>query len=204
MFNQTPSLSTRELILEFLSQKATCCDDLSAALHLTKPDIQYHLNALLTKGIITEKQLEFAESSRGRPKKYYTVVAANSKGLSEDLHQVFLFLLQSHQSDNKSLLQQISWSLFGETHETNNYLVAIQRLIKIFNDHHFQPRWEIRSNGIMILLSSCPFRPLIENTDFFCKLDELTIEQNTGLTVTETSCQRLNSQPYCKFILTQR
>jgi len=204
MFNHTSSPNTRELILDFLSRRAACCDDLSLALHLTKPDIQYHLTALLSKGLIKEKKVKTFNAVRGRPKKYYQSADSNPNDLSQDLHKIFLLLLQHPHVDNNSMLQQISKSLFGETLTTNNYLAAIQHLIKVLSDHHYQPHWEIRSAGIVINLNNCPFRSFIENTDLFCKLDELTLEKHTGLAVIKTYCQRIKSDHFCQFVLTSK
>ena len=202
MFNHISSPNTKDLILDFLSRRTACCDELSLALHLTKPDIQYHLTTLLSKGLIIEKSVEASNALRGRPKKYYQSAGSNPNDLSQDLQKIFLLLLQHPHLDNNTFLQQISKSLFGETLPTNNYLAAIQHLIKILSDHHYHPRWEIRSAGIVIQFSNCPFGSLIKGTYFFCELDELTLEQHTGLTVSKTSCKRQNNQTYCQFILT--
>lgn len=204
MFNHLSSPNTRELILDFLSNRAACCDDLSQALHLTKPDIQYHLNALHSKGMITEIKLHNSISSRGRPKKYYQTDFSLQNKFSQDLHQIFLLLLKDHQVDRSSLLQQVSTTLFGEARSSNNYMIALQNLIKNFHDRHYQPRWEIRSTGIVIHFSNCPFKSFIKDTDFFCKLDELTIENHTGFLVSKTHCQRLMSQHFCQFMLTPK
>lgn len=201
MFNNLTQLNTRDLIIQYLSLKDSCCDELSDELHLTKPDIQYHLRELLSKGIIKENGTTGENGTRGRPKKYYCINKTTHESLSPDLHKLLLLSIDRQGHANCDLIDAAILTIFGKPTESADYINKIRQLIDLLNSHRYQARWEIHREGIVISCRSCPYWAFNAETQFFCNMDKTLLINFTGLQVTSHKWKNDEGKFLCRFLL---
>jgi predicted ArsR family transcriptional regulator len=193
--------STRLRLLDFLrAHPDSTAADLARGLRLTRADVRYHLNLLLSEGVVAETGKRVR--GRGRPARSLrltstvnpqrfdlmanALLSVNLAGLNPKetcayLGQIALQLIATVSPPSSSTASQTakSQSLAGRLVE------SIARL----NDLGYRARWEAHADWPRIILEHCPFSALYAEHPGLEQLDAVLLEGLLGMPVVQLSSQ---------------
>jgi len=202
--------ATRDRILEYLrlSPNSTV-EELSRSLNLTRADIRYHLNALLSGGLVVQMPLtpHLAGNPRGRPAKTYQLSATARADSLAHLSHVLLTII--HTADfAENGLQALADRLFPEAglHSLQPQLSQrLNEVIQMINQHPYQARWEAHAAGPLVFFHNCPFAAIIRQHPELCQVDRLSLENLTAMSARQTKKIDLDGpgSSFCIFKLIQ-
>ncbi len=183
--------ATRDRILESLRLSPnSSVADLSRSLNLTRADIRYHLNALLSAGLVVQMPLlsHPAGKPRGRPAKTYQLSAVARADSLAVLAHVLLSMIQDADSAENGLLT-LADRLFPAPVLSGFAPHSSQRLnevIQMINQRPYQARWEAHAAGPLVFFHNCPFAAIIRQHPELCQVDRLSLESLTGMSARQT------------------
>jgi len=190
--------STENEILSILAHYApVSIFELSNALNLTKADIRYHMHKLIKEGKVQKQKP--VSGIRGRPAVRYELT---NRIFPDNLEILLHALIYSNQK-KPEFIQDIADYFVSRIPEEDSNLI-IQKLNKLvieFNNQNYAARWETQFSGPVIFFNNCPYRRIIDDHLFLCKLDQLIIEKYLGhkVTINHTSSNKKFS--FCKFLV---
>lgn len=201
--------SSRAEILTILQhQPNSTVENLALLLHLTRADVRYHLKALLKTGRIVQMPVRHTRESKqaGRPAKTYQLSAGQRPDMLAKLVDALLNQVQSAPNQRESWKEQLARQLVPQQAPESPETQLAQRLnkaIQIINQNPYQARWEARDQGPQIFFYNCPFATIIEKHPELCQVDQLMLQNVTGLSVRQTRKIDLRgpSAPACVFKL---
>lgn len=183
--------TTRDRILETLRLSPhNSVEQLSRALNLTRADIRYHLNALLSAGLVVQMPLisSLAGNPRGRPAKAYQLSTAARADSLDALAHILLEMIQENGCAEPGL-QALANRMFPTTAPRGVESHLSQRLnevLQIINQRPYQARWEAHAAGPLVFFHNCPFAAIIRQHPELCQMDKLSLENLTGMIARQT------------------
>jgi len=202
--------ATRDRILEALrlSPNSTV-EELSRLLNLTRADIRYHLNSLLSADLVVQMPLvtHLAGNPRGRPAKTYQLSAAARADSLAHLAHILLTMIQDADSEVIGL-EDLADHLFpaaGLRGFESHLSQRLNEVIRTINRHPYQARWEAHAAGPLVSFHNCPFAAIIRQHPELCQVDRLSLEKLTGMSARQTQKIDLDgpASSVCIFKLTQ-
>ncbi len=193
-------MNSRSELLELLLNRGQMdTDQLSAALHLTKPAIQYHLKALLSEGLVTSSPTATG-SARGRPRKAYRLANRPLDGLPPVLDTLLRQAIT--RSDPGEVARSAIEHDFSSADSGKQSLISkMTRLLDVMREH--QPKWEIRRHGVLVTFANCPYGQYSEIGDHLCQCDTALISHLTGMQVQKVGSSQTGKRAPCQFLLTE-
>lgn len=188
--NRPPSVSTRERIINYLQEHHTTTTvELSQAWGLTRADIRYHLNQLLSQKIIEHVPFQPDPlAGRGRPIIRYRLAEAASRNPVNRLCRVLISLLMASQPPGDHLIilhsiaNQLSSQISGQKSDRRSPqpLPMTQKLNQAMDDLNlagYASRWEAHAQGPRIVFRRCPYSTILAGTPEICQIDQLILEK---------------------------
>ena len=193
--------STRQRILEYLhSQRQCTIAQISAALHMTRANMRYHLEHLVADGAVELLPRNVTARGRGRPVQVYRLASAARPHNLAQLAGALLSLASEEQ------LLQAARLLAGEEAMPHAATQRLNRAVQILNLKRYQARWEAHAQGPRIILRNCPYATLLPDHPELCRLDAAQLELLVGGPVEQQACIDLIDAhpPACIFVLRSR
>ena len=202
------STSTRELVLDYLSHYSTASAvELSNAMQVTKPAIQYHLKKLIEDGLLERIPVtgNIKSTVRGRPTIYYRLSRVSQPdNLKRLLNASLSMLQQMHEQDKENdFLQELVQHLFAEIGKEKSLPMRLKRTVEELNQYAYQASWEAHNKGPIIRLKNCPYKSVWYEHPELCEMDRLAMERITRLEARQIACihQVEPDSPVCLFQL---
>ncbi|PKO11010.1 MAG: hypothetical protein CVU40_02255 [Chloroflexi bacterium HGW-Chloroflexi-2] len=188
--------STQEEILATLSHhESMSVLELSTSLNLTKADIRYHINKLLTYGTINIIPPE--AGIRGRPATRYKIANSYySHNLVTLINAIFSEIPIN--DDDISKIAKYYASLIAPEF-SQSFITKFNTLIIGLNQQNYCARWETQFNGPVVYFSNCPYRQIIHNNPIICDLDRRIIEIILDKKIKIIHTFAINRTNNCKF-----
>ena len=179
--------STRELILDYLSQKklSASASELSQELHLTKADIRYHLNQLLEQQII-EKVVILPPTHKGRPTQFFRLTVKSQVNNFAFLAESLLSLTIQPPLNDK-ILDQLANYFINSIIPAKQRTRQLNQLVSFLNEKGYQARWEAYVNGPRIHFRNCPYAAILPKHPELCNMDTKVISGFLKLPLHQTA-----------------
>ncbi|HVP20298.1 MAG TPA: FaeA/PapI family transcriptional regulator [Anaerolineaceae bacterium] len=165
----------RELTLEFIHKnQAASVTEISAALHVTRMDIRYHLKQLTADGKI-ERFRSVKPVSKGRPTYLYRIP---SQAEPNNYRQIAKILLSPNLKINseEDLAVFLANEMAAEIPTARQQIRRINQLMRYLNDHGYRAGWEAFHNGPRIIFRNCPYAEILGDYPELCKMDRRLLE----------------------------
>lgn len=176
------SASTVDAILKLLDThgQATAAE-IAEALHLSRADIRYHLQEMLTSDTVEVVEIR-QPVSRGRPARVFRLPSANDPRAIHALFAAFLHQLQSQPEDKRdSALTDLTERVFQlEQNRQPSLALRVVRLLNIMNTLGYKTGWEIHSGCTQISFHACPFCKSAATFASLCRMDQLALDAVAG------------------------
>lgn len=202
-----PTSTTRQLIINYLAETPTAtASEISARLRLTPADIRYQLsNLLLTHQIEVIQVPLTSKAHRGRPARAYRLSQRDQlTPLTASLLDLWMgsFSAENSRQNWQTLAAHMSPNFSAQ----RSLPARLQQAIEWLNAHAYHARWEAHVTGPRIFLHACPYASLWTTQPQLCQLDQLVLENMTGLPALQTQCFHLSpsTRPTCIFQLALR
>lgn len=184
-----------ELLATLLQHDSMSVSELSISLNLTKADIRYHINKLLTSGSI--KVVPPKAGMRGRPAVRYKIANSfYSHNLVTLVNSIFSTI--SINEEHISNMAKYYSSLIPSEH-LKSLITKFNTLRIGLNNQNYDARWETQFKGPVIYLSNCPYRQVVQNHPILCELDRRIVEIFLDKNVTIINTFAINGTKNCKF-----
>jgi len=188
--------STKEEILATLSQHDSMSIlELSISLNLTKADIRYQIQKLLTSGSINIVPPE--AGMRGRPAIRYKIANTHYSHNLLTLINALLSIIPIN-DDNISKIAKYYSSTIPSDHP-QSLITKFNNLIISLNKQNYNARWETQFSGPVIYFSNCPYRQVVQNHPIMCELDRRILEVFLEKKVKIINTFAINGTINCKF-----
>jgi predicted ArsR family transcriptional regulator len=171
---------TRERILTYLRQNRSAnIPDLSRQWGLTRSDLRYHMNNLLSQGLIelaTREKTRFP--TRGRPIQEYRIASQGDSGNYLGLCHALLNLFEHEDitSGHPGWLQALAEALAGQTPPSISIPQSLNYAVKWLNQRGYHARWEATAHGPRILFFHCPYAAILLDHPELCQVDRTVLE----------------------------
>lgn len=202
------SVSVREQILDYLARYSTAnAPELSSALHITKPGIQYHLKLLIEDELVERVDVpgNRKSSGRGRPINYYRLSRASQPDNIMALLNASLSLFQElqEQAEEPDFLHKLAVQLFPKAWSRRSLPLRLKQTIEQLNEYAYQANWEAHQKGPIVRFRNCPYISIWPDHPELCEMDRLALEHLTHLEVRQEACinQVDPYAPACQFLL---
>jgi predicted ArsR family transcriptional regulator len=177
----------QKTLIEILTRKhiATVLE-MSRAIGVTKPAIQYQIKSLLEQGLIEVAPEIHSTSKRGRPEKHYRL---SKQKLPENYCRLAEGFIQFYQlrSDDVHSLEELaeilSKSLETKADRKKPFIKRMRSLLDGLSTQNYQPHWEIHANGSILTFRNCPYAQLSENYPILCEIDRMMLQKVLGVSV---------------------
>lgn len=204
LFDTKKMKSSRQRLLEYLqNRRMASTTEMSRALHLTGADIRHHLSIMMREGVV-EVISQRPTGGRGRPTQMYGLTQQalqhNLDGLASALLEEIVVTLS--QETREVWLRNIACRLMGNNPPSSrNPTQRLFAAINIFNDMHYQARWEAHTDAPRVLFAHCPYAAILPEHPELCKMDMFLLEQMLGQPSLQIAKQEVNPQgiPHCIF-----
>ena len=198
-------------ILDLLESKPVSSTlELSRAVGVSKPAIQYHLKQLLEEGRIESIPGISQTSRRGRPVKRYRLA---NPGLPPTLAALMDGLLVSNaeilqtEAGAAQLAGQIGVAFIRDPDSMARlpFVRRISIVVDGLSRMGYQPHWEVHALGTRLLFRNCPFAHFARRHPGLCQVDRALLEHWLGLTVIIETCWRdtPDDRRACSFFFTR-
>jgi predicted ArsR family transcriptional regulator len=202
------SVSVREQIIDYLARYSTAnAPELSSALQVTKPGIQYHLKLLIEDELVERVDAPGNRKSRGRgrPINYYRLSRVSQPDNLKALVSASLSLFQQLQGQaaDLDLLKKLAMHLFPDTGKRRSLPLRLKQTVEQLNQYAYQASWEAHQKGPVILFRNCPYKSIWPDHPELCEMDRLALEHLTRVEASEVACinQVEPFSPFCLFSL---
>jgi len=187
--------STEEELLLILSKhQSLTILELSTILNLTKADIRYHISKLIKKGQVIKEEPNVGLP--GRPAARFKV----SPVLFEDNFELLIDGLISIYDNKPKLFLKLEKYFLDQIKldKTSSLLINLIKFIQIFENFHYEARWETHYHGPVVFFNNCPYRKIIHKYSELCELDRMIIAKSLNQEVNCLSTIAKNSR-FCQF-----
>ena len=179
--------TSRNKILAYLqSHPAATVDDLSVELATkTLPNIRYHLQNLLSEGMVFQSG-SIPSPRRGRPVLQYSLIPAYQKNNLDTLSSLALDALFAGktQAEIQALLNGLGERIVPLPQPLSGTLTQrFTKLVEALNKNTYAARWEARPEGPRILFGHCPYAAVIQQHPELCQMDNHILSRSTGKTM---------------------
>lgn len=153
-------ISTRKKILEYLlTHSSATVWELSTWLHLTKADVRYQLNLLMTEGMIQRNSPPEIHPEPGRPSASFALKSKNLPPVvSRYLEGLGSLLTDPNVEDatREFVLESIIQSLTKDFHPHSTGSQKMDEIIQYLEGLGFQAKWEPGTSGPKIIIYNNP------------------------------------------------
>jgi predicted ArsR family transcriptional regulator len=199
--------TSRNKILAYLqAHPAATVEDLSVELATrTLPNIRYHLQNLLSEGMIVQSGT-IPSARRGRPVLQYSLNPAyqnNNLGILSSLALDVLFSGKSP-TEIQVILEDIAEKIVSPPQSTPGTLTQrFTKTVEALNKRYYAARWEARPEGPRILFGHCPYTAILQHHPELCQMDRHILSQSTGRSIEQLARIGAGSpiNPYCIFVV---
>jgi len=161
------------------------------------------LSNLQLEGII-ETAGESTSRTPGRPLKIFTLT---SESHSHNFDQLSAALLDLHftnktQAEILNILRMIADQMLAKyDYNSSNIAQRFYKAINIFNQMHYQARWEARANSPLLIFEHCPYIAILNQYPVMCVYDKILIEIMLGKSIVQTGklCADNRGRKRCLF-----
>jgi predicted ArsR family transcriptional regulator len=188
MSNRSPNPaslpSTREKILTYLQeQRLATVETLSRQYGLTRADIRYHLNVLMTEGVIEIACRDVSQpTGRGRPKQFFRLAVGETPDNLPNLCSALLVALRAASPDPwAELAVRLVELMPGGQHLADSTVQRFNAAVERLSQHGYQARWEAHAAGPRILLRNCPYAAVLPDHPELCEMDRVLLSYLTKL-----------------------
>lgn len=201
--------STRLKIQEyFLKHQVATSEELSRALGLTRADIQYHLQEMVSDQIVELVYVKEKKRHPGRPARLYQLSPRyQPNNLEHLLISMFYEFIEKSETDaeKEKKLRDLANRMFPPCQEEPSQPMSLRlnRVIEILNRHHYRAHWEARIHGPRLIIKNCPYCDILKEFPEFCKLDYYILQNLLSHSVNQiTKIEPTHiPQTACGFIL---
>lgn len=195
------STTTRQRIIEYLQNQRQCTvPEISAALHMTRADMRYHLEHLAAEGVVEVLPRKVVAQGRGRPVQVYRMASTARPHNLVQLADALLSLASEEQ------LQQAARLLAGEEAMPRAATQRLNHAVQRLNLKRYQARWEAHAQGPRIILRNCPYAALLPEHPELCRMDAAQLEYLVGSPMEQQArIDQMDAHPpACVFVLRAR
>ncbi len=184
-----PDETTRDRLFQYLQiHRSADVPELSTALQVTRQDVRYNLNLLISSGLVrrvTDKAIHNPHKP-GRPSVYYCL---DPQTRPDNLNNLVRALLKTTFSDvdlqtgSNEPLQRVAQILAGlpaPASVPRNLHARLNLALQELNRNQYRAHWEARPDGPCVLFANCPYAALLAEFPILCALDGELLHTLTG------------------------
>jgi predicted ArsR family transcriptional regulator len=176
---------------------ASSPDEIARALGTTSANVRHHLSVMIKNGLIEKVG---ARKGKGRPVMIYGL---SRLAAGDNLSALAHALLDQPAPDPEQRTRDIALRLSGDPitapmHITRRLTLVVDRL----NAMNYHARWEAGSSGPRIILSHCPYAPIVKSHPELCRMDSFLLRELLGMTAEQIAKLEPNERglPVCVFV----
>ena len=196
------------------NRNTATAEELSRALHVTSANIRYHLNRMVSEGVIAivgERKIK----GRGRPKQLYSLATFADQHSLDSLASALLDEIREdalqengNQAGQNQRLKKVAQRLSQKDPSSQPPASTTQRLfgaVRRLNELHYQARWEAHSDAPRVILEHCPYQAILAAHPELCQIDAYLLEMMLSLKAEQSDKLVRNPQgvPQCIFRMTR-